>query len=122
MKPLIPVPTEDQMNPHGLIAGPVWPNHCGHEEHEYVCSFQLNNLESGHLVSKRYDLYVIADSHHGNAICLRDGPEPQDYASPGGLIRFCASAFQPDGFKLPSYYRGAMILLEFGKCHWSPQL
>jgi len=96
----------------GAVAGPKWPESCGHGG--YVGTFEaIENVVEG---VKTYDVYVWADSHGYQEVCLRYGPEGSDYLSPGELvsvIQYAASRHR--------YARTVQLLEKYGKITWVPE-
>ena len=73
-----------------------WPEaneeHCCHPDCGFVGQFQT--------AKEKYDFYVF--DNHGpddQQVCLRYGPNPEDYYSPGSLLSFLTSTMYVEKFK-----------------------
>jgi len=89
------------------IAGPVWPERCGHGG--YVCSFEYRPTIDR---VDKYDLYVF-DQPSGQEVCLRYGEEGHEYCSPGPIHQVCSLTNIDD-----KYRRVIALLLKYGKIKW----
>lgn len=57
--------------------------YCCHPDCGFVGSFEIGKA--------KYDFYIY-DDLHGPEVCLRYGPNPEDYRSPGSLFSFLTNS------------------------------
>ena len=88
-----------------------WTDHCHHPEDSYVGSGDYIFKNGSDFVEVQIDVYAYQTSL-GTDICIRFGPNPEDYASPGSVRQVVAFATHPKDTR----YRHVVDLLNhFGK-------
>lgn len=96
------------------LTGPVWTDGCNHPKEAYVGSFASLHFKP-ELKQASYDLYVF-DEPSGQSVCIRFGNEPQEYYSPGPLMRFISTA-EWEG-ATPQYSDALQMLKAKGNLYW----
>ena len=64
-----------------LTTEPHWENECGHEDYLFSVAYTDESFEDS---QRKLDVYLV-DNRKSSDICIRYGPEGEDYLSPPPL-------------------------------------